>query len=274
MKELVAFCGALLLVQCLGHVVGDSQEEEWEKFKANYGKVYIGTEDDKRHQIWKTNLAYINRHNKEADKGRHSYRLGVNTYADMTRKERDILLRNGELSEAADYCKGKPDYRHGKLPESMDWRSFGFVTPVKSQGMCGSPWAFAAIGAIESRNAIYCSPHQLVSLSEQNLVDCSGKYGNYGCNGGLMDSSYGYIMDNGGVDTGASYPYEGKDDKCRFNPNTIGADIRGCVDLPKGNETALQIILFTGGPVAVGIHSAVPSFEFYKSGKLYKVKGQ
>ncbi|XP_064595747.1 procathepsin L-like [Liolophura sinensis] len=238
MKTIIDFtCSALLLAEYFGHVTGLPPTDEWEKFKVDYGKVYEGTEDVKRHQIWKANVKFINQHNREANKGRHSYRLGVNAFADME-------VTNWTVTDADN---GSSHY-------------------VLLQGMCASPWAFAVTGATEARNAIYCPPHKLVSLSEQNLVDCSNKYGNFGCEGGLVDQAYGYIINNGGIDTEASYPYEARNDKCRFNPGTVGADIRGCVDLPKGNETAMQIVVFTNGPVAVGLHADLNSFTFYKSG--------
>jgi cathepsin L len=55
------------------------------------------------------------------------------------------------------------------------------------------------------------------------LIDCSGSFGNYSCEEGLMDSAFKYIKANDEIDTEASYPYEAKDGKCRFNRATIGA---------------------------------------------------
>lgn len=83
------------------------------------------------------------------------------------------------------------------VPKSVDWRTKGVVTPVKDQGDCGSCWAFSTVGALEGQHAL--ATGKLVSLSEQNLVDCTTQYGNQGCEGGWPFIAYEYITRISGV---------------------------------------------------------------------------
>ena len=96
----------------------------------------------------------------------------------------------------------------------------------------------------------------LTSLSEQNLVDCSYKEGNDGCDGGLMDQAFAYIKSNNGIDTEDSYPYKAVEEKCEFKRKTVGATLLSWADVATGNEKALQAAVAEVGPVSIAIDAS------------------
>lgn len=146
--------------------------------------------------------------------------------------------------------------------QSVDYRERGVVSRVKDQGNCGSCWAFATTGALESALA---SMGRKVLLSEQNLVDCSRRYGNNGCSGGLMDAALRYVRDHG-IMSAADYPYEARDGRCRARPQQVAARVRGYMMLPRGNEAMLRLALAVRGPLPVAIDAGQRSFHAYKAG--------
>merc|ERR1712042_257246 len=153
------------------------------------------------------------------------------------------------------------------LPAEVDWVKKGYVTPIKNQQQCGSCWAFSATGSMEG--AHFKATGKLVSLSEQNLVDCSDAEGNMGCDGGLMDQAFNYTVINKGVDTEASYGYKGVDEQCKFNATTVGCTITSWTDIPAGSEPDLQKAIATVGPISVAIDASQYTFQLYKGGIYY-----
>lgn len=268
----------LLALVCAGQAVSffDLVIEEWNTFKVQHKKKYDSSTEEKfRMKIFMENRKKIAKHNSRFERGEVGYKLSLNEYGDMLHYEFAEIMNgfnrtknrhNLEQSKSVGATYISP--ANVKIPDQVDWRDKGAVTEVKNQGSCGSCWSFSTTGSLEGQH--FRKTGVLTSLSEQNLIDCSTRYGNDGCNGGMMDFAFKYIKDNGGIDTEASYPYEGQDDKCRYTPSASGATDAGFVDIPTGSETQLMEAVATIGPVSVAIDAGHESFQFYQSGVYFE----
>jgi len=268
MKAIFVLCVLFVGAYC-APMLDEQLGNPWALFKRVHKKQYASVEEEtSRRAIWEANVAKIRKHNLEADLGVHTYTMKMNAFGDLTHEEFKKQMNGFKMSAKVD--KSEFDHHtfiaaaHVTLPAAVDWRKEGYVTPVKDQGQCGSCWAFSATGSLEGQTM--AKTKKLISLSEQNLVDCSGKFGNMGCDGGLMDSSFQYIKANKGIDTEKSYPYEAVDGKCRFKAANVGATDTGFVDIKSKNETDLQNAIATIGPISVAIDASQDSFQFYSSG--------
>uniref|UniRef100_A0A7N0SY91 Uncharacterized protein n=1 Tax=Kalanchoe fedtschenkoi TaxID=63787 RepID=A0A7N0SY91_KALFE len=244
--------------------------EEW---MIKYDRVYESPEEkENRFEIFKENVERINAHNQV--EGRE-YDMGVNKFIDMTFEEvkakytglatgRYLDGSHARVSRSRNVFNLKATKLNEEVPQSVDWRKKGAVTGVKDQGSCRSSWAFAVVAAVESLNKLNGPSRELVSLSEQELVDCD--YYDSGCDGGYLDTAYQWITENEGLSTEEAYPYRGQHGPCDTDARshaaaTISDYLRV---LPNSDEKALEQIVAIQ-PVTVGI-SVSEDFTNYLEG--------
>jgi len=246
---------SLLGVSARSAMIHAHEEASFVQWMRETNNMFTGEEYKTRLGIWLSNKRLVQEHNKAKN-----FLLSMNHLAHYTPAEYKAILgfkQNAQNSEAS----APSNY---KAPESLDWREKNVVNAIKDQGQCGSCWTFSTIQAMESQWAI---KHQkLYSLSEQNLVDCVITC--YGCNGGLMEPAYDYVIkyQKGKFMTEEDYPYTAKDGNCKFDASKGVTEVTGYIKIQSGSETDLAEKVAQYGPAAIAIDASHYSFQLYSSG--------
>jgi len=259
----------------------------FESWMMKFDKEYKTAEETlHRLHVWIKNHELIERHNDQSPEP--SYSLDHNQFSDMTWDEFQEYNKLGPYSPGLMSMRKNDDkfvtMDHRSLleddddddddvPDEWNWIEEGAVPPVKDQSMCGSCWAFSAIGAIEG--ARFVDTGNLTALSEQELVDCDKL--DMGCNGGLMDNAF--LFDENtthGICSEQDYPYvghkhlfggcrseESKNQSRHYCESVNHSRVKTFVDIE--NTIPALIKAVAKQPISVAIQ-VISSFQFYSDG--------
>jgi C1A family cysteine protease len=255
---ILVLLGMTAMVLCKKHKVKTEVQEHFKKWKGEHKRQYVDdVEEERRMEIFAENVEKIKKMQAED----RPYKVDINKFADLTTEE----FATAYLGLKA------PSTRTGNeevvltattLPASVDWRTRSAVTPVKNQGQCGSCYTFSSTGALEGLYAIKYGI--LKSFSEQQILDCSGSYGNYGCNGGSMTASFKYTRDYG-IQLGSSYSYLGYKSTCSYSSsNAIFRNV-GWVSVTKYDNAQLAAAV-AQQPVSAAVEADASVFQWYSGG--------
>jgi C1A family cysteine protease len=245
----------------------------FEAWMGQHEKTYpTAAEKAKRLEIFTNNAILVEEHNAKG----LSWTMGLNQFADMTSDEfvAQQKLRKSSLGTEFSSAPLRHQRLSTSLPDSVDWRTKNLVNPVKNQGQCGSCWAFSTVVSFEGQASK--STGSLVSYSEQDLVDCvkgvtiPGETDTCcdGCQGGLMDSAFEYMIQkqSGKDDTEASYSYKGADGTCSFSLGKAGsAAVTNYTDIAAGDESSLKDAVANVGPISVAVDANM-FWQLYSGG--------
>ena len=229
-------------------------------FKNKYNKHY-----DTYDELFNSYYNFVDNYNFVTNYNSTTHTLEMNEYSDMSTDQfvnykklsKLFKLQSPKTSQCTEFKSTTTS-----LPDSIDWRGKA-VTSVKNQGQCGSCWSFSSAGAMEGAYAV--ATGELIDISEQQLMDCSWKYGDFGCSGGLMDNAFEYAIDNG-MCLEEDVPYLGENHKCNEMPLCDAvAYFSSCFDVTPNDQVHLkEAVSFQ--PVSVAIEADTRVFQFYSSG--------
>ena len=212
------------------------------------------------------NHSFIEEHNASGA----SWTAGHNQFSDWSHAEYKAMLGYVEddslAKEVTVFAETDAD--------SVNWVTGGAVTPVKDQGQCGSCWAFSSTGALEG--AHFKASGELLSFSEQQLVDCSGlRYGNLGCNGGMQARAFKYLESHK-AELESVYPYTSgttkKKSSCAYDSDSKTAVEASTYKNVTANSPSQMKAALAQQPLAVSIEADKKVFQTYKSGIMDSTK--
>ncbi|XP_061581838.1 cathepsin F [Cololabis saira] len=237
---------------------------QFKDFMVKYDKLYSSQEEaDRRLRIFHENLKTAEKL-QSLDQGSAEY--GVTKFSDLTEEEFRSTYLNPLLSQWTLHRPMKPAApAKSPAPDAWDWRDKGAVSAVKNQGMCGSCWAFSVTGNIEGQ--WFLKNGSLLSLSEQELVDCDGL--DQACKGGLPSNAYEAIEKLGGLETETDYSYTGHKQRCDFTNGKVAAYINSSMELSK-DEKEIAAWLAENGPISVALNAF--AMQFYRKGVSHPMK--
>jgi len=189
--------------------------------------------------------------------------MGVNQFSDMSQEEfvEKVLTKMTNLHTLQPKTFIEETYE--PIPNGVDWRTSGAVSPVKNQGQCGSCWSFSTTGLLESTYKI--KRGSMPNYSEQQLVDCCGKKGFQcqGCSGAWPEWALNYVA-SAGIASESAYAYRGVEGACQsVSTDKILNTGKPWTMVAAGNTAALQSTV-ASGPVSICIDAS--NWSTYKSG--------
>jgi C1A family cysteine protease len=275
MKLYAAFSLALMVtLLCSGttnaHIFLRSPDRDFDadfaKYKSKFLKSYASAAEEavarkayEENMQWAAELKSRNPHAT----------FGETAYTDFPRASFKATHHNANFSQ---HMKNRKPIQYRVHTQgqatAIDWRARGAVTGVKNQQQCGGCWSFSTTGNIEGQWFLAGNP--LTSLSEQELLSCDTTGGNNGCDGGLMDYAFQWLINSqqGTIVTASSYPFvsgDGAVPSCSLSGTTPGATISSYNDLAQ-DESQIAAYVYDNGPVSIGVDAA--SFQTYTGGIL------